>query len=154
MINFKQNHELYQHYVNEDKFNLFNISSNDINFLPKELQRLIRPLELVTHPGSIQTWLGIKKSFNEDNFVWIKITNSHNDDFNDLSPHYYCGFYLSIIGENNTLIIQYNDPISSGELQNIINNINKLQYIKHFDFIINIIEKILKRKPDFLDQNT
>jgi hypothetical protein len=150
---FKNNHEIYQHYANDDKFILFNISSNNVNLPCKELQNLLRPLELVTYPGNIQTWLGIKKSLNKDNFVWIKITNSHNEDNNDFSPHYHRGFYLSIIGQNNTLIIQYNDPISYNQLQNIISNINKLQYIKHFDFIISIIEKILKRKPDFLDQN-
>jgi hypothetical protein len=153
MNHIRYNNELFQHY-NDNKFNLFNfVSNNNVNEPNKKLKEFIGPMELITYPGRIQSWLGIKKSFNIDNFVWIKITNSHEDESNDLSPHYFKGFYVSIIGEESTLLIQYNDPISTYELNGIINMFNKIQYIKHFNFIINIIEKILKRKPDFIDQN-
>jgi hypothetical protein len=136
----KQNHELYQQFNSEDRFNMF---FNNHNF---------SSLELITYPGKIQTWLGIKKSYNYDGYVWIKITNSFNDNNDNLNFHYYKGFYLSIIGSDNTLLLQYNNPINNNELNGIINIINKLQYIKHFDFIINIIEKVIKRKPDFIDK--
>jgi hypothetical protein len=136
----KQNNELYQHFNSEDRFNMF---SNKNNF---------NSLELITYPGKIQTWLGMKKSYNYDGYVWIKITNSFNDNNEDFNFHYYKGFYLSIIGLENTLLLQYNDPINNNELNGIINIINKLQYVKHFDFIINIIENIIKRKPNFIDK--
>ena len=77
MNHFKQNNLLFQHYNNDNKFELFNcISYNNINKPDKKLQNLIGDIELITYPGQIQTWLGIKKVINSiDNFIWIKVTN-------------------------------------------------------------------------------
>ena len=154
MNHFKHNNLLFQHYNNEDKFELFNsISYNNVNKPDKKLQNLIGDVELVTYPGQIQTWLGIKKIINSiDNFIWIKITNSYNDSDNIFDPHYYKGFYISLIGSDNTLLIQYNQPLKSFELNSIINFINKITYIKDNDFIINSILRIIKKEADFIDK--
>ena len=154
MNHFKQNNLLFQHYNNDNKFELFNcISYNNINKPDKKLQNLIGDIELITYPGQIHTWLGIKKVINSiDNFIWIKITNSYNDSDGIYDPHYYKGFYLSLIGSENALLVQYNQPIKSFELNSIINFINKITYIKDNDFIINFIIKILKKQPDFIDK--
>jgi len=131
-MNFiKHNNELYQRYSN-NRFDYFNNQKNN-------------QLELITYPGKIQTWLGYKTP------VWIKITNSFEDDINSFCFHHYKGFYITLNSEDKNCIISYNEPLDSNKLKEVINFFNKIQYIKHFDFIINTIEKIIKRKYDFLD---
>jgi hypothetical protein len=129
----KYNNELYQKYINNN-IDYFN---NNQNY----------SLELITYPGKIQTWLGFK------NPTWIKITNSFEEDIDSFCLHYYKGFYISLSSEQKSFIISYNEPINSNQLKDIINFFNKIHYIKHYDFIINTIEKIIKRKYDFIDYN-
>lgn len=143
MNNIKHNNELYQCFNSENKFNFY---------YDKKIENLIGNMQLVTNPGKVQTWLGIKKNSQID-FVWIKVTNSYEEDINSYCFHQYKGFYISVITLQNTLLIQYNDPISNDDLNKVINFFNKIEYIKHFNYIINIVEKILKRKSDFLDYN-
>lgn len=152
-MQIKQNNQLYNIFNSEQKFEIFNnIQNNNSNLVNEKLKNILGPLELITIPGKVKTFLGIKKSDYND-FVWIKITNSFEDDINSFCFHHYKGFYVSVIGDKNTLLIQYNDPIDNYMLNNIINFFNKVQYVKHFDYIINIVEKIVKRKYDFLDFN-
>ena len=55
---------------------------------------------------------------------------------------------------NKDLIEIYKKTIHNIEKEvKRINFFNKIHYIKHYDFIINTIEKIVKRKYDFMDHN-
>lgn len=139
----KHNNELYQCFISENKFDFL---------YDKKKEGYIGQLELITHPGKINTWLGVKKN-NLFDVIWIKITNSFNDEDCNIDFHQHKGFYISVINHQNTLLIQYNDPLSEFTINQIINFFNKIQYIKHFDYVINIVEKIIKRKSDFLDFN-
>jgi hypothetical protein len=151
---FKQNNQLFQYFNNDNRCEIFNyISYNNVNQPDKKLQALLGSIELITYPGRIQTWLGLKRNSSTiDNFIWIKITNSFSDNEDMIDPHYYKGFYLSLIGSENSLLIQYNSPLKSFEINSIINFINKITYVKDNDFIIDNIEKIIKRKADFIDK--
>jgi hypothetical protein len=153
MQSIKQNNQLYNIFNSDQKFDIFyNIQNNNTNLISEKIKNILGPLELITNPGKVKTFLGARRS-NGNDFVWIKITNSFEDDINSFCFHHYKGFYISITGIQNTLLIQYNDPIEHYVLNNIINFFNKIQYVKHFDYVINIVEKIVKRKCDFLDYN-
>jgi len=125
--------------------------------LPKNLEHLLNKQfeKIKTENIKINSYIGLKKVKNENNFVWFKITNSYAsiDDTNgNTMPHILEGFYISVLNENDYLHIGFNRPLNSNFLTKILNNLNNLKEISIYDFL-NYIQKNINRKADWLDKN-
>lgn len=125
--------------------------------IPKQFENLInKQIEKIkTDHKKINSYLGLKKIKDQNNVIWLKITNSYAsiDETNgDMTPHVLEGFYVSVLNEEDYFHLGFNKPVDKNLLVKIINYLNSVREITIYDFL-NYIQKIINKKADWLDKS-